>query len=132
MIRYLPMIRYLSALILLISAPEIAEASNAAIAIFVSGSGANGINPKMEVWIDGIQYKWAFGGDAVVTANNSTGAVQEIDVIAPHDPFKTVTVVFTNQNAAPGLNLYVKDLKVNGQSMFSNFLKFSITPTPPV
>jgi hypothetical protein len=126
------MIRYFLAVVLLIMIPEMAEARNAAIAIFVSGNGVNGINPKIEVWIDGIQYKWPFGGDTIVTADNSAGAVQEIDVVAPHTPFNTLTVVFTNQKAAPGLNVYVKDVQVNGQSMFSNFIKFSLTPTPPV
>jgi hypothetical protein len=126
------MIRYLVALLLLMSTQNIAEAGNANIAIFVSGTSVNGIKPKIEVWIDGIQYKWSFGGDTVVTANNSAGAVQEVDVIAPHDPFKNFTVVFTNQNAAPGLNVYVKDVQVNGQSMFSNFGKLSLTPTPPL
>jgi hypothetical protein len=124
------MIRYFLALLVLISVPAIAEANNASIAIFVSGNGVNGINPKIEVWIDGIQYKWPFGGDTIVTANNSTGTVQEINLVAPHDPFKSLTVVFTNQAAAPGLNVYVKDVQINGQSMFSSFQKFSLTPTP--
>jgi hypothetical protein len=124
------MIRCFLALLVLISVPAIAKAQNAVIAIFVSGNAVNGINPKIEVWIDGIQYKWSFGGDTVVTANNSTGAVQEVDLVAPHDPFKSLTVVFTNQAAAPGLNVYVKDVQINGQSMLSGFTKFSVIPTP--
>src|ERR1700726_4718696 len=72
------MIRCFLALLVLISASAIAKDDNATIAIFVSGNAVNGINPKIEVWIDGIQYKWSFGGDTVVTANNSTGAVQEV------------------------------------------------------
>jgi hypothetical protein len=129
--------RFCLALLILLSISTIAKAdvdaeaaAVANISIYVSADAVNGINPRIEVWIDGIQYKWSFGGDYIVTASNSLGAIQQINLVAPHQPFTTLTVVAIRPTPLAGLNVYLKDVRVNGQSMFSDFTKISFTAKP--